>query len=100
MGVAYPRRDDAVYYEEFDGSLESAQRVANLTGLKVNIALLPADGYRLGDTVRIKELSFGAPTNIVTAEDVVVATGRLNKSLRITVMDRWTFAEKFSKDGS
>lgn len=99
-GIAYPRREDAVRYEEFDGTLEAAQRIANLTGAKVTARLEPSEGYRAGDTVRIGSLSLSTSPTEITNDHVVVVSKKPNQSPKVTVYDRWTFADKFSKDGN
>ncbi|AGT12675.1 hypothetical protein PBI_WHIRLWIND_69 [Mycobacterium phage Whirlwind] len=58
MGVAYPRRDDGVRYEQFDGTLESVQRIVNLTGQEVTIRLEPRNNFLPGDVLRLSALNF------------------------------------------
>lgn len=99
-GIAYPRRDDAVYYEEFDGTLESAQRIANLTRANVTVRLETNQSFQAGDIVRIGSLSLSVSPTAITTDHVVVVSKKPNQSPKVTVYDRWAFAEKFSKDGN
>ncbi|QFG14307.1 hypothetical protein PBI_TOURACH_69 [Mycobacterium phage Tourach] len=59
MGLAYPRRDDAVRYEKFDGTLESVQRIVNMTRIPVDLVIEPRDSFLAGDVLRISQFSWG-----------------------------------------
>jgi hypothetical protein len=59
MGKAFPRRDDAVLYEQFDGTLESAQRMANLAGCQVHVRIPVDKRFQHGDTLRLSRVKLG-----------------------------------------
>ncbi|QXO14305.1 hypothetical protein SEA_CHASER_66 [Mycobacterium phage Chaser] len=93
-GIAYPRRNDAVRYERFDGTLESAQIISNMSGVSVKAELQPNLSIREGDTVRLKEVSVGG--NTVNIGDCCVV-GRSGNALFYPAD---VFHDKFSKDGN
>lgn len=95
-GVAYPRRADGAMFGEFDGTLESAQRIANITGIDVGIRVRPDGHYMKGDTVRVGDLTIGATT--VFSGDYVVQ--KVGSDEAFDVMDYGDFHRRYSKDGS
>ncbi|ALA48485.1 hypothetical protein AVU99_gp112 [Mycobacterium phage Lolly9] len=57
-GIAYPRRDDLVRYEKFDGSLESVQRIVNLTKTELTISFKQRPNFLEGDKLTISSIPF------------------------------------------
>lgn len=97
MATAYPRRDDAVQYEQFDGTLESVQRISNLTHKHLYVKVEPLFPFLPGDTVRLRSFSTADnPDEQVRVGDYVVkapggVTSRCSESV---------FNAKYSKDGN
>ncbi|QFG10300.1 hypothetical protein J4U00_gp072 [Mycobacterium phage DyoEdafos] len=93
-GIAYPRRDDAVRYEKFDGTLESAQRIANLTGLVLHIKVAPNRSFLPGDVLSLAEINVNADR--LRLGDYVVKS-RTGQGVIVPADD---FHDKYSKDGN
>lgn len=99
IGVAFPRRNDAVRYVQFDGTLESVQHIANLTKLAVEISIRPNRNFCAGDTMRISNLrladGLGLPQPVERHDYVVVDRGG-----NVKVLSAEAYALNYSKDGS
>lgn len=100
MGIAYPRREDAVQYEIFDGTLESVQRIANLLSTTVTIVIEPRKNFQSGDTLRLT--NFTANGKSIDGGDYVVRL-KYNESklaYEFESLSSFDFVAKYSKDGS
>lgn len=92
MGVAYPRRQDTVRYEQFDGTLESAQRIAALSQTAVHITVYYGPQDRIGDSLKEVEINEG----VIKRGQMVVR----KSDDRIEIFDQDAFHDKYSKDGN
>lgn len=96
--IAYPRRSDAVRFEFFDGSLESAQKIANMCQESVYMYLAPNMHFYDGDKVALSRIEV-ASRSVSHGAFVVVPTQDFKYKNQVEVLDYEQFAGKYSKDG-
>ena len=94
MGKAYPRRNDGVTYEQFDGKLESVQRIANLTKQSVVVTVQGDNIFYWDDTVTLKRIELGA--DVVELGDYVVVP----VNCEYTVVKEYNLAAEYTRDGN
>ena len=95
--IAYPRRKDTIMYETFDGTLESMQRISNVTQSSISFTVNPNPDFREGDTVHIDQVDVGYLK--VDTDDYVIVKHDAEPG-DFDVISVWEFCELYSKDGS
>lgn len=95
-GLVFPRRKDAMLYEQYDGSLESMQKIANLTRRTVVACVAPNLRVLSGDIVQQPEIEVGV-TRVRMGQYVVVPA---DGSSPPNLCDPDQFEKLYSKDGN
>lgn len=96
---AYPRRTDEVFWERFNGTLESAQNIANLAKANVYMYVAPNPRFYPDDTASLERIEVGS-RSVGRGDYVVVAYDGGEPSGQIEILTDDEFGKRYSKDGN